>query len=136
MNHVFILILCTIFCGACSQNRVTDGQMAWYRVPVDERTRAWAIAITDPVAQTTIDAFNAEPHAAELGGPFHLDQYARDVVGFKEYSSDYSSETDPEVLEYMVMYRLTVPVFFRGHPEHFSVFVHKADGSTTLMGGR
>ena len=136
MKHLFGLILCATLCGGCSQHRITDGELAGsqtYQVAVTEQDRAWAIARADPVAQTTVDEFNAGPDAAELGGPFNLDQYARDVVGLKEYSTDYSSE--PEVVEYFVMYRLTVPVSFLGHPEHFAVFVRKADGSTTLMGG-
>ncbi len=87
------------------------------------------VAKADATAEEILKEFNGSELARELGeGPFHLSDYSRSPV----------EDVDPNDHRPIVMvsYELWKPVGFRGHPQHFSVWVYTDTGETRRFGGR
>ena len=136
MNLVRGVLFASIFmCTACTMNKgPSDAEIQeWAKnyEPVEEPTRTWALQIADKEAQKVLDEYNAGPpvEIANYGGPFHLDQYTRDVVRIVKHEHD---------MDIIVAYNLApeVPVGFLGHPAHFSVMICEQTAKTQVFGGR
>ena len=84
------------------------------------------ILIADKEAKKVLDEFNESDLCKTFGGPFYSDDYKKEIKG--------DSFENRQII--MVFYELAKPVSFRGHPQHFSIWVYKDTLETKVFGGR
>lgn len=78
-------------------------------------------------ARQVLREFNYSDASKKLSGPFTLSDYELTV------SASDDCGNNPVV---KVSYELNKPVSFRGHPQHFDVWVFKKTGETKVFKGR
>lgn len=118
-SAMLLPLLVCVFAASCQ----TRPRKTTPAAPVAKQA---AVSIADREAARRLSAFNGTPLAKRLGGPFLLRDYERFV----------SAETDNGHAIIVIMYKYKRPVLFMGHPQHFSVWVYRANGATRFFAGR
>ncbi|MCP4351085.1 MAG: hypothetical protein GY795_36940 [Desulfobacterales bacterium] len=79
----------------------------------------------DRTAEKVLDEFNKSDGCERFGCPFYLKDYKKEI---KEHTFE-----NRKII--VVFYNLTKPLTFRGHPEHFSIWIYKDTLETQVIGG-
>ena len=122
MRKTLFLIGLLAFAGCAREG----ASLSATQVPSVRQILQAEIDQANAAAEQVLAEFNESESAPRFGGPFRLSDYEITLSEFQRGGRDVVS----------VSYRLREPVAFRGHPQHFGVWVFRDTGETQVFKGR